>query len=663
LLHYFAVCIFLPVLTQICDPSYFPEVPIGEWMKLFALGLLLSSSIVWAQVPQSKHVWIITEENHSYESVIGNTAMPYFNSLASQYGLATQYYSEQHNSISALMWLVAGQPITTNNQTTSCYNVDNVGRHLIAQGYSWRSYQEDLPYPGFPGISNLNYVRRHNPMIDFLDICASGQAVNSVPFTQLAADIANHSTPNYAYITPNLLNDAHDGPLSAADNWLSQNVPAILALPEFQPGGDGVLFVVWDEADLSSNGVTQDNRCSMRISGGCGGRLATLIIGPQVKPGYKSPIRYDHANLLRTVCDMMGFSSCPGAGAVENAMADFFNTVNIQTPSENATVSSPIHIVATTSNAAPVTATQVYIDGVLKYQSNGSTVDAFLPVALGKHYAIVQSWDTKGGIHKRGVNVSVQNQAIVLRSPAPNSLVSSPVQVLATAGGQNPITRMQLYVDGSSQAQNSGNTLSVPLTLSSGKHSLRVQATDSVGNLLASNFSVTSAKAAVQVAAPAPTSAIYTPMSISATSIDPTPVVATQIYIDNVLAYEVTGIGVQATIPLTTGTHWIVVQAWNQAGATYKKGLTVNIVPVPITISSPPANATVPSPVLISASAPKNSPVQTLQIYVDNVLLYQRSGQSVARSLPMSPGPHYIVAKGWDGSGNNWSSGESITVP
>ena len=48
--------------------------------------------------------------------------MPYFKSLATKYGLATQYYSEQHNSISSLMWLVAGQPITGNNQTTSCYN-------------------------------------------------------------------------------------------------------------------------------------------------------------------------------------------------------------------------------------------------------------------------------------------------------------------------------------------------------------------------------------------------------------------------------------------------------------------------------------------------------------------------------------------------------------
>jgi hypothetical protein len=32
-----------------------------------------------ATVPRSKHVWIITEENHSYESVIGNSNMPYYN--------------------------------------------------------------------------------------------------------------------------------------------------------------------------------------------------------------------------------------------------------------------------------------------------------------------------------------------------------------------------------------------------------------------------------------------------------------------------------------------------------------------------------------------------------------------------------------------------------
>jgi hypothetical protein len=48
------------------------------------LLLCLMSISAYAQVPQSQHVWIITEENHSYESVIGNTSMPYYNSIASK---------------------------------------------------------------------------------------------------------------------------------------------------------------------------------------------------------------------------------------------------------------------------------------------------------------------------------------------------------------------------------------------------------------------------------------------------------------------------------------------------------------------------------------------------------------------------------------------------
>ena len=78
-------------------------------MKSLALALLILGSALWAEAAQSRHVWVVTEENHSYESVVGNSNMPYFNSLAAKYGLATQYYSEQHNSLSALMWLVAGR--------------------------------------------------------------------------------------------------------------------------------------------------------------------------------------------------------------------------------------------------------------------------------------------------------------------------------------------------------------------------------------------------------------------------------------------------------------------------------------------------------------------------------------------------------------------------
>jgi Phosphoesterase family len=269
-------------------------------------------------VPASKHIWIITEENHSYESVIGNPKMPYFNSLASNFGLASQYYSNQHSSLPALMWLVAGQSVTSNNYTTSCFNVDNVVRHLLLKGFTWRAYEEDLPYAGFTGLSWANYVRRHNPLIDFTDVCTPSQHLNSVPFTQLAKDTTNHATPNYGYITPNLQHDADLGSLAQADSWLSQQVPTILALPEFQSTGDGILFIVWDE------GSSTDDRCSASLSTGCGGRVATLVIGPKVRRGHKSTVLYHHQNLLRTVCSAMGFATCPGAGSSATPMSDLF---------------------------------------------------------------------------------------------------------------------------------------------------------------------------------------------------------------------------------------------------------------------------------------------------------------------------------------------------
>ncbi len=54
---------------------------------IFLCGLAGAQS-----VPTSSHVWIINEENHGYDDVVGNSQMPYYNQLISQYGLATQFY-------------------------------------------------------------------------------------------------------------------------------------------------------------------------------------------------------------------------------------------------------------------------------------------------------------------------------------------------------------------------------------------------------------------------------------------------------------------------------------------------------------------------------------------------------------------------------------------
>src|SRR5204863_1753557 len=96
-------------------------------------------------VPASSHVFVVVEENHSYSSVIGSSSMPYLNSLASKYGLATQYYANTHPSIGNYFMMTTGQIITNNDSLCSTLTQDNVVRHLLTAGKTWKSYAESLP--------------------------------------------------------------------------------------------------------------------------------------------------------------------------------------------------------------------------------------------------------------------------------------------------------------------------------------------------------------------------------------------------------------------------------------------------------------------------------------------------------------------------------------
>lgn len=60
-----------------------------------------------AQVPQSLHVYIVLEENHSYENVVGQ--MPYLNGLAAQNTLLINSFANSHYSIPNYFWLTTGQ--------------------------------------------------------------------------------------------------------------------------------------------------------------------------------------------------------------------------------------------------------------------------------------------------------------------------------------------------------------------------------------------------------------------------------------------------------------------------------------------------------------------------------------------------------------------------
>src|ERR1700757_5207503 len=142
-------------------------------------------------VPSSTHVFLLVEENHSYSSVIGSSSMPYLNSLASKYGLATQYYANTHPSIGNYFMLTAGAIITNNDSFCGTITNDNIVRHLMNAAKTWKSYAESLPSVGYTGCGSGAYVKRHNPFAYFSDVANSSEKNNLVPFTQFSKDRIN----------------------------------------------------------------------------------------------------------------------------------------------------------------------------------------------------------------------------------------------------------------------------------------------------------------------------------------------------------------------------------------------------------------------------------------------------------------------------------------
>jgi acid phosphatase len=376
------------------------------------LTTLLPILAVASGVPSSQHVFLVVEENHNYEQVIGNASMPYLNSLANRYGLAINYDANSHYSIPNYMWLAAAAPVTMNDNTTAKFNMDNIVRHLMVAGKTWKAYAESLPYAGYVGYnrpagcsgSTCVYAERHVPLTYFTDIANSSERFNIVPFTQLAQDIANHALPNYGFVTPNLQHDAHNGTLATADQWLKTNIAPLIASPEFQQ--DGILIITFDEGpDTDCRPLAS---CPALPENGGGGRVATIVIGPKVLRGFKSSGHYKHPNILRTMGEALGLTTFPGTAATSAAMADFFGapvttpppspgTVTISAPIAGAATGSPATISSAAHCSNPVQYMKVWVDGVARFTIHAASFSTALSVTPGTHSLTVQAYD--GALH------------------------------------------------------------------------------------------------------------------------------------------------------------------------------------------------------------------------------------------------------------------------
>jgi phosphatidylinositol-3-phosphatase len=387
-----------------------------------------------AQLPpslgRSKHVVVVMEENRSIQEA--SEYMPYLKSLADQYSQGMQVYSDSHGSWLAYGELSSGMApfggegdggICNGDGCSETITIDNLVRHFASQQISWRGYFQSMPQIGYLGYQYGNYVRRHNPFAFYSDVVYQlGEQLNLRPADPyMLQDIENNNLANFTWISPDLDHDAHNGSddqqaLAAADAYLQTFVPQLLESPPFQPGGDGVLLVTFDEGELGG-----DNHCGGDPDpNNCGGHIWHVVIGPRVQTTYQSNIWYKQGSELRMFCDLLGLTGCPGDGATSPSMSEFFAvggpacvstqdlTVKICSPA-NGSDASPIQITTSArDNEHPITGMVAYVNSQIVAQSyNANTLNASLPLSAGNYQLVVRAWDTTGYYFSTTLNFSV----------------------------------------------------------------------------------------------------------------------------------------------------------------------------------------------------------------------------------------------------------------
>lgn len=310
------------------------------------------------------HVFVINLENKSYDSVWGgNSAAPYLSGTLRKKGVLLQnYYGIAHNSLPNYLAQISGQRPNDNTeqdcrtytefnttgsdgdgtlQGNGCLYPDQaqtIAGQLSASGKTWKGYMEDMqqpcehPVPGEPdnhirATADEMYSTHHNPFVYFHAITSSPDCVkNVVNFSALAKDLKSAATtPNLAYITPNLCHDGHDescadgtrGGLRAVDSWLKAHVPAILSSPAYKQ--DGVLVITFDEAEGDTAGPSAGDAGSPG-GGAAGGKVGALVLSPFSPAGATSDQPYNHYSLLATMEDIfhlprLGMAGDPGVQA------------------------------------------------------------------------------------------------------------------------------------------------------------------------------------------------------------------------------------------------------------------------------------------------------------------------------------------------------------
>jgi len=338
-----------------------------------AMAAPVAAAPAGATMAPVRHVFLIVLENEPYKVTFGAKSLaPYLaHVLPKQGALLTQYYATGHYSLDNYISLISGQaPNPATQKDCARYEefkpttgkldangqlaghgcifpaqVKTVADQLHAAGLSWKGYMEGMGSDpsreaaqcGHVAIGSSDntrfetvkdrYADKHDPFVYFHSIIDDPAycGAHVVPLADMAKDLETvATTPNFAFITPDLCHDGHDAPcrngepggLVSADQFLRTWVPRITASPAFRK--DGLLIITFDEGtdaraccgEQPLPGGPQPGRY-----GPGGGRIGAVMLSPFIRPGTVSDHPYNHYSTLRSIEQWFGLPYLGYAGS------------------------------------------------------------------------------------------------------------------------------------------------------------------------------------------------------------------------------------------------------------------------------------------------------------------------------------------------------------
>jgi hypothetical protein len=273
-------------------------------------------------------------ENESAAAIYGSASAPYINGLLPSAARANAFADPLPDAIPSephYVWMEAGtnhfsDATFTTDADPSAKNSTSSTAHLSTQmdaaspRVSWLSYQEGLNAStgACPVRSSGFYAAKHDPYVFFQDVAGNPPSPSSGPCAAhhraytaagLAQDLQRGTVAQYNFISPNVCHDMHGATgcpgsddIRSGDDWLAAALPPLIA---YANANDGVIFIVWDEPVGGST------------------LIPFVAIGPQVKPGYASSVRFTHSSLIKTVEEIFGLPLLPALTSA-NDLGDLF---------------------------------------------------------------------------------------------------------------------------------------------------------------------------------------------------------------------------------------------------------------------------------------------------------------------------------------------------